>query len=220
MSRGPLHLREGEAGGNGRNALRAFISQLVLPIEAAIFEWTTAAAIAIARGPWGCYPISSKNIPERRLEIAISCQEVLEELTSEKLERTLEERTMTPGELEPPVPLARKHARNLQDQSRVFSHLPVRMGAERFQTGKILAREVRLVEKSVQLVQSFHAIALSSRDPLTVLAGVNAMAATTEALIRARPAADSAIMSHAQSMCESAIDKSTVTFRCGRGMSG
>ncbi|SPE62774.1 hypothetical protein SBV1_90022 [Verrucomicrobia bacterium] len=51
----------------------------------------------------------------------------------------------------------------------------------------------------MQLIQPLDAIALFARHPLTFLANVNGMTTAAELLIRARPAADSAIMSHVHS---------------------
>lgn len=45
---------------------------------------------------------------------------------------------MLPGELEPPVSFAGKHARDLQDQSREFCHFVVLMPGERLKAGNVL----------------------------------------------------------------------------------
>ena len=52
---------------------------------------------------------------------------------------------MMPGELEPPVAFAGKHARDLQDQSREFRRLVILMPGERLKASNILRRDHRLM---------------------------------------------------------------------------
>jgi hypothetical protein len=105
---------------------------------------------------------------------------------------------MVPGKLEPPVSFTREHTRDFQNYSSEFRHLVVLMPGERLQAGNILCRDHRLVKEPMQLFEAFQAIPLFVRHPLARLADVNAMAAPTELFVWTRPAANSAIMSHAQ----------------------
>ena len=91
---------------------------------------------------------------------------------------------MMPGELEPPVPLPGKHARNLQDQSRVFRHRSVLMADERREASNILVRNNRLVKESVQFIEPIDTLAFFARHPLTIPADVIAMATPAELLVR------------------------------------
>jgi len=125
-----------------------------------------------------------ENLPERRFKIAIPGQEVFEKFDAEKFDCLLEQRAMMPGELEPPVPLPGKHARNLQDQSRVFRHRSVLMADERREASNILVRNNRLVKESVQFIEPFDAIPLFARQSLALLTDVNAMATPAELLVR------------------------------------
>ena len=88
-----------------------------------------------------------------------------------------------PGELEPPVSFAGKHARDFQNQSREFRHLAVLMSGERLKASNILRRDHRLMKEPMQLVEAFHAIRLFARHPLARFAGVNAMTAPAELLV-------------------------------------
>src|SRR5579863_4497518 len=117
---------------------------------------------------------------------------------------------MAPGELEPPVPLAGKRARNLQDQCRARRHLPVLVAAKGLEAGNIPGRDEGLMKEPIQLLEPFDAVALFARHPLTFPANVNAMATPVEALIRTRPTADSAIMSHALRECSFAVVAATI----------
>ena len=112
-----------------------------------------------------------------------------------------------PGELEPPASLAGKHARDLQDQSGESRNLAVPMPDEGPKASNIPGRDNGLVRESMQLVQAFDAIALFARQALALFTRVDAMATPAELLIRARPTADAAMMSHArrESYCVSAL---------------
>ena len=91
---------------------------------------------------------------------------------------------MTPGEFEPAVPLPWKNARNLQDQSGVLRYRLVLMTAEGLEAGNIPCRNDRLVKESMQLVQSFDAVALFARQSLALLTNVYAVATPAELLVR------------------------------------
>jgi hypothetical protein len=91
---------------------------------------------------------------------------------------------MMPGELEPPVSLAGKHARDLQDQSRKLRHLIVLMPGERLKASNSLRRDHRLMKEPMQLVDAFDAIPIFARDALAFFADVNAMAKPAELLLR------------------------------------
>ena len=101
------------------------------------------------------------------------------------------------GELEPAVPLSRKHARDLKDQRREFRYFVIRMAREYLETSNILGRNGGLMEKSMQLVQPFNMIPLFARESLALFAYVNAMPTPAELLVWTRPIADSAVVAHA-----------------------
>ena len=88
-----------------------------------------------------------------------------------------------PGELEPPVSFAGKHARDLQDQSREFRHLVVLMRGERLKASNILGRDNGLMKEAVQLVASLDAIPIFAWHSLALFADMNAMATPAELLV-------------------------------------
>jgi hypothetical protein len=79
-----------------------------------------------------------ENVPEGRFKIAIPRQQVFEELDAKERNGPVKQGAMAPGELEPPVSFAGKHARDLQDQSREFCDFVVLMRGEGHQTGNVL----------------------------------------------------------------------------------
>jgi hypothetical protein len=153
-------------------------------VQAAFPEETTAAEVASTRTPPRCGPAFFENAPEGRFKIAIPCQHVFEELNAEKLDRPIEDRTMMPGEFEPPVPFAGRHACDFQSQSREFRHLVVLIPGERLKASNILRRDHRLMKEPMQLVEPFDAVSLFARHPLARFADVNGMTAPAELLVR------------------------------------
>ena len=91
---------------------------------------------------------------------------------------------MSLGELEPPVPLSGKHARDLQDQSHKLRHLTISMVAEGLEASNILCRDNRLMQEPVQFIQSFDAIPLFTRQSPALFTDVNTMATPAELLVR------------------------------------
>src|SRR5205085_1979601 len=102
--------------------------------------FTRSKATFCFRALRGRDPALLENVPEMRFKIAMPGQKVFEKFDAEKFDCLLEQRAMEPGELEPPVPLPGKHARNLQDQTRLLRHLPVLMAQERREASNILVR--------------------------------------------------------------------------------
>jgi len=88
------------------------------------------------------------------------------------------------GELEPAVPFAVKHARNLPNQSREFRHFVVPMSGEGLKASNVLGRDNGLMKEPMQLVQPFDAIPLFARQSQALLTDVNAMATSAELLVR------------------------------------
>jgi len=91
---------------------------------------------------------------------------------------------MALGELGPPVPLSRKHARDLQDQSREFRHFVVPMSGEALKASNIPGRYNGLMKEPTQLVQPFDAIPLFALQSLALFTDVNAMTTPAELLVR------------------------------------
>lgn len=104
---------------------------------------------------------------------------------------------MTPGEFEPPFSFSGKHPRDLQYESCELRYVLIAVPGEGLKASNIRAGDIGLIEEPVQLVPPFDAILLFLRQPLALLADVDAMASPAELLVRTRPAADSAIMAHA-----------------------
>ncbi|HEY5913692.1 MAG TPA: hypothetical protein VJA21_24150 [Verrucomicrobiae bacterium] len=77
-------------------------------------------------------------MPEGRFKVAIPGEQIFEELNAEKLDSSIEQRTIIPDQPKPPVSLARKHARDLQDLSREFCHWVVLMSGEGVEASNIL----------------------------------------------------------------------------------
>ena len=91
---------------------------------------------------------------------------------------------MLPGELEPSVSFAGKHARNVPYQSREFRHFVVFVAGELFEASNVPGRNNRLMEEPAQLLELFDMIPLFAWHPLTLLADVNAVATPAKLLVR------------------------------------
>jgi len=145
---------------------------------------------------WGVVRYGLRMCQRGDSKLPIFGQHVVEELMAEKLDGPIKQRTMTPGEFEPPVPFSGKHARYLEYKSCEFGHLLIPVRGEGLKASNIPGRDNGLIEKPVQLVAPFDAILLFLRQPLALLADVKAMAPPAELLVRTYPTADSAIMAH------------------------
>jgi hypothetical protein len=117
-------------------------------------NWWTSSIPTIHGNPG----LLVKDVPEGRFKIAIPPQQVFEKLDAKERNGPGKQEAMALGELEPPVSVAGKHARDLQDQSREFRDFVVLMRGEGLQTGKILGRHKGLSKEPVQLVAPFNAI--------------------------------------------------------------
>jgi hypothetical protein len=142
-----------------------------------------------------------EHVPKRRCKVAISGQQVFEKIHAEKLDGSIKNGAVQPGEFKPPVPLSGKHPCDLQDQSRQFGHLVILMPGKGLEADNVPGRNNGLMKKPMHLVEPFDAVPLFPRGSLALFTDVNAMAARAELLVWARPTTDSAIMAHEPRGC-------------------
>lgn len=111
------------------------------------------------------------------------------------LEFAQQVRTLSGQDLQPPL-FVWLHLCNLYDDTREFGHLPILRLRPNMETGQVLRRDVRLMQKTVDWVGLFDGVPLLLRKLRALLTHVNLVTPAREPFIGARFPAYPAIVTH------------------------
>src|SRR5207249_2183165 len=137
-----------------------------------------------------------QSIPKHRIVPIRVPNKVGQELLAEGLVEPQEQVPALSDEETHSMAFAVMALANCQDDAGAGANQRIGMSGEHFQPGKILSRNVLLIEKMPHLVKAVAPVALRARQFLALLADMIAMASPAELLVRPVAIADVTVMTH------------------------